>query len=264
MFSNLITLYSFKQQLLTFTYNDILNQYRGTFLGMIWVFIFPLLMLTLFTFVFGFIFQARWGSELSLEHYILMLFCGLILYQCFSDSLTKSSSAIISYSNYIKKIAIPSEIFPISKCITSIFNLFISLIILLIFSIYYNGFFYYTTFLLPFFLIPFFLTIFSFSLIISSISVFLRDLIQIVTFSMSVLFFISPILYPVTSLPIIIQKIIIFNPLTLPIEITRKLLIQGQLPDMFVFCMYFVISLFLLVIGYKFFKSLDSTFPEVI
>ena len=89
---------------------DVIGRYRGSFAGLLWSFINPLLMLVIYTFVFGVIFKARWNAQITSHfEYAVMLFAGLNINQFFSECANKAPALIIQNTNFVKKIVFPLE-----------------------------------------------------------------------------------------------------------------------------------------------------------
>ena len=124
-----------------FSKRDVLGRYRGSFLGLGWSLVAPLLMLSLYTFVFSTILQARWPgieSESSLL-YATNLFAGLIIINFISEVATKASTLIIGHANYVKRVVFPLEILGVSTVLSAAFHSAISIGLLLVFQLIATG-----------------------------------------------------------------------------------------------------------------------------
>ena len=112
---------------------EVIGRYRGSYFGILWSFINPLFMLAIYTFVFSMIFKARWNAESdSRTEYALILFAGLLVFNLFSECITKAPSLIQSNVNYVKKVVFPLEILPWVTLYSALFHGAISLIVWLI------------------------------------------------------------------------------------------------------------------------------------
>ena len=112
---------------------EVLGRYRGSVLGLMWSFFNPLFMLAVFTFVFSFIFQARWGGGSgSKPEFALVLFAGLIIFNLFAECINRAPGLILSNPNYVKKIVFPLEILPFVGLLSALFHALISLAVWLI------------------------------------------------------------------------------------------------------------------------------------
>ena len=116
------------------TWREVSGHYRGSFLGLGWSFIQPLLMLCIYTFVFSVVFQAKWGGDLGggRASFALILFLGLIVFNVFSETVGSAPSLILGHVNYVKKVVFPLEIFPIVRVLSVTINSSFSLAILLV------------------------------------------------------------------------------------------------------------------------------------
>jgi len=99
-----------------FTRREVEGRYKGSFLGLFWSFVTPLVMLLIYTFVFGVVFKSKWPSAKtgSLSEFAVTLFCGLIVFNIFSESVGRAAALVTSVPNYVKKVVFPLEILPIS------------------------------------------------------------------------------------------------------------------------------------------------------
>ena len=122
-----------KDLIFQFSIREITDKYKGSYFGLLWLFITPFVMLTVYTFVFSVIFKAKWSiaQEQSGIQFALILFCGLIIFNLFSECVTRSPSIINAHANYVKKINFPLEILPIAILMSALFHFIVNFIILL-------------------------------------------------------------------------------------------------------------------------------------
>jgi len=244
---------------------EVLGRYRGSFLGLLWSFVNPVLMLTVYTFVFGIVFQARWGhgSGDRLE-FALVLFAGLIVFNLFAECLTRAPGLVLSNVNYVKKVIFPLEILPWVSLGSALFHAAVSLGVLLLFLLLTGHGLMWTVWLLPIVLAPFLLLIQGLSWLLASIGVFVRDIGQVVGMAMTVLMFMSPIFYPADALPAVIRPWLFLNPLTFVIEQSRDVLIWGKLPDWTGLAVYALIALAVAWLGLFWFQKTRKGFADVL
>ena len=116
------------------TKREVIGRYRGSVLGLLWSFFNPILMLTIYTFVFSVVFKARWGSggESRFE-FALILFAGLIVFNLFAECVNRAPSLIVGNVNYVKKVVFPLEILPLVTMGAALFHCAISLGVLIVF-----------------------------------------------------------------------------------------------------------------------------------
>lgn len=262
--SGIVSLYANRSLLRSLVIRDIETRYRGTLLGFLWVVIYPLMMLALYAFVFGGVFNARWGSEGDVKDFVLMLYCGLVVHAVFSETLTRSPSAVLSNPSYVKKVVFPLELLPFSQLFAAIFNLTIGLGFMLLFLLFQYHAIPVTALFVPVVLFPLVVLTAGLAWFLAAIGIFFRDLGQIIGFAMSVLLFLSPIFYPASSAPKLAQKLIHLNPLTFPIEQLRTVMILGDQPDWLQWAGYFFVAIAVASAGLWVFQKARPAFADVI
>ena len=243
---------------------DISIKYKSTVLGFAWLVIQPLLMLLTYTFVFGIIFKSRWGGSGTIIDYVLLLFSGLTVYTCFSDTVNRVTSVIKSQPNLVKKVVFPLEVLPIVIVASSLYSSLVNFILIVVLSLVFKFSIPSTALLLPIYLIPFLLMLAGFAWCISSLSVFLPDLSQVITFVSSLLLFLSPVFFPLTSVPEQIRFLLYLNPITIPVQIFRQLIILGEIPNIVEFLVYSFASIVVYKFGFKIFSRTKIYFADVI
>lgn len=213
---------------------ELYQRYRGTYLGLLWAFISPLLMLLVYTFVFAVIFQARWregSADAPMAEFGLTLFAGLIPFNVFSEVAGQAPRMILSVPNFAKKVVFPLEILPLVAVLAAILHSLFSVCILLIACFAFLGFFSSTLFFLPLAYAPLFFLCLSTGWILASLGVYIRDINQIVTVIIQILFFLSPVFYPITAIPPSMRWFFNINPLTTILNSFRETLLwQNLLP----------------------------------
>jgi lipopolysaccharide transport system permease protein len=221
-------------------------------------------MLGVYTFVFAGVFQARWGGDGNLIAFVLMLYCGLIVYALAAETLSRSPTVIIGNPSYVKKVVFPLEILPLSQLGAAIFNMLVSLTLLIIFTGYHQGFFYYTLAYLPLILLPYIILIAGAAWFFAALGVFFRDVSQLVTISLSVLLFLSPVFYPSSAVPKTAQYLLTLNPLTFPIEQLRQVILLGEHPNLMGIATYTGAALTFALLGLWIFQKSRAAFPDVL
>ncbi|MBC7126082.1 MAG: ABC transporter permease [Bacteroidales bacterium] len=244
---------------------EVLGRYRGSALGLLWSFFNPLFMLTVYTFVFSVVFQARWGSGTgSKTEFALLLFAGLIIFNLFSECFMRAPSIILSNPNYVKKVVFPLEILPFVVLLSALYHALISLGVWFIAYTVLFGVPYKTIFFLPLIILPFCFFIMGISWILASLGVFLRDVSQFIAILTTVLLFLSPIFYPATALPEFYRNFIYLNPLTTVIEQTRGTLFWGEMPNFIITLCYWLATALFAWIGFAWFQKTRKGFADVL
>jgi lipopolysaccharide transport system permease protein len=244
---------------------EVIGRYRGSYFGILWSFINPLFMLTIYTFVFTVIFKARWNEQSdSKTEYALILFAGLLIFNLFSECITKAPSLILSNVNYVKKVVFPLEVLPWVSLYSALFHAAISLFVWLIAYVVYFGVPQITIFYLPMVVIPLVFMIMGISWVLTSLGVYLRDISQIIGIVVTALMFLSPIFYPINSLPERFQLLMMLNPLTIPVEEIRGCLFWGSVRNYGYLSAYWGASLLIFWAGFGWFQKTRKGFADVL
>ena len=244
---------------------DVIGRYKGSVIGIVWSFLHPVFMLAVYTFVFSIVFNARWGSgsDSKLE-FALVLFSGLVVFNLFSECVSRAPSLVLSNVSYVKRIVFPLEILPWVVMGSALFHALISLLVWFIFYSVFFGVPQITVFLFPVVILPLLLLTMGFSWFLSSLGVYLRDVAQFVSIIIPALLFLSPIFYPVSALPESYQLILHINPLTPAIEQVRSVLIWGNQPAWDVYIIYLSVASIIAWGGFAWFQHTRRGFADVL
>jgi lipopolysaccharide transport system permease protein len=225
----------------------------------------PLVLLAVYTFVFSVIFNSRWeaGSESKVE-FSLLLFCGLIVFNVFSESVNQASDLILNNANYVKKVVFPLELLPWVMIGTSLFHATTSLIVWLIAYTILVGAPSYTVLYAPFILIPFVLFVLGLCWFIAALGVYVRDISQLVSILTLVMMFLSPIFYPSSVIPSEYKGLMGLNPLLPVIEQFRNVLYWQKVPDFEVVAWYSLNSSLTAWFGFCWFQMTRRGFADVL
>jgi len=254
-----------RELIYTLVKREIASRYRGSALGILWSFLHPIFMLAIYTFVFSVVFKARWGSgSESKTEFALVLFAGLIVFNLFSECINRAPNLIITHANYVKKVVFPLEILPWVALGAALFQALVSLSVWLLFYILIFGTPHMTAWFFPMILVPILFITMGFSWLLASLGVYLRDVSQLVTIVTTVLMFLSPIFYPIASLPVKYQHFLQLSPLTPAIEGIRDVLFWGNLPTMWVYGLYLIVSITLAWLGFVWFQKSRKGFADVL
>ena len=250
------------------TKREIISRYRGSFLGILWTIINPILILAIYTFVFGFVFKVRLDQSSSSENdqfsFALLLFSGLIVYNIFSDCLSRSPGLVLANINYVKKIIFPLDILPWVNLGATLFHAAISLLVFLIALLLIKHSIYWTVIWIPVILTPFLLLTLGISWFLAATGVFVRDIGQFIGLALTMLLFLSPVFYPASALPESIRDYLFLNPLSFIIEQLRAVALYGQLPDWQGLAIYTLIGLIFAQIGFVWFEKTRKGFADVL
>jgi lipopolysaccharide transport system permease protein len=245
---------------------EVAGRYRGSLLGLFWSFVNPLLMLAVYTVVFGIVFQVRWGTRVEEGPigFAIVLFAGLIVHGLFAECIMRAPGLIVGNPSYVKRVVFPLEILPYVSLAAALFHAAISVLVLLAFYIATAGVPPLTVLLLPVVLAPFALLTLGLTWMLAALGVYLRDIGQITQPLVTVLLFLSPVFFPLSALPPALQPWLALNPLTFIIEEARAVLLWGRLPDWPGLALYALVALAIAWLGYYGFERTRRGFADVL
>lgn len=245
-------IYGYRELLFELVKRDLKKKYRRSSLGIIWSVLNPLLFMAITTIIFSTMFKNQ------IKDFPIYFLIGQVVYAFFAEATGLAQTGLIENGTLIKKVYTPKFIFPLSKIFFSLVNMSFSLIAILIITIFmgYN---------LPitsvlFFVPIFFVFVFSIGvgLMLSSLTVFYRDILHIYGIFLSLLSFFSATFYPIEIIPETYRVIVEYNPIYVFIYYFRTLVLDGQLPDMKLNILAMSYCLISLVLGYKIFKKNEN------
>lgn len=238
------TLLHFRHLLILMVKRDYVTRYRRNVLGIFWSLLNPLLSMLVLAMVFSQLFRD-WGDmpDVSFAVYILS---GMLIFNFFSESTTRAMGSIVASAGVIRKVYVPKYIFPVSNILSSVVNVGFTFIAFLFVFIVMREQFHWTLLLAP---IPIlYVLIFSLGvgMLLASMTVFFRDLTYLYGVFTTLLYFMTPIIYPVGILPDRIYHLIHLNPLFHYVEYFRQLAINGTMPGLWsnIICLGFALMAF--------------------
>ncbi len=221
-----------RQLFLKLLRRDFAERYRGSYLGLLWSLLLPLLSLLVFTFFFGVIFQMRWAGrgDASLGDLALILFVGMALYNFLAECLSRAPGLILAHPNYVKSVVFPLEMLPAVMVASALLTLTATLLVILLLQASLGSGLSWTALLLPAMVLPLALFVLGISGFLASLGVYIRDIQQLIVPLVQLMMFLSPVFYPVAALPEAMRPWLQINPLALAIEQTRGIILFGQWP----------------------------------
>lgn len=208
---------------------DFIGRYKGSIMGVAWSLLHPLIMLVIYTLVFSVAFKARWGGgEESKVSFALVLFSGMIVHGLFAECLNHAPGMILSKPNYVKKVVFPLEILPWVAICSALLHFLVSLGLLLVFCVFTGVSLKASVVFVPVIMLPLLLTTLGLTWLFASLGVYLRDTAQVMGVVTTVLMFLSPVFYKTSAFPEEYRILFALNPLTLPIEQLRDVMLWGN------------------------------------
>lgn len=235
---------------------DFKVKYKRSVLGILWSLLYPLLMMSVMAIVFSQMFKFNVEGV----NYLVYLMSGLIMFNYFSEASNVAMTSIVSNFSLMTKVYIPKYIFPLSKCLFVGINFLLTLIPLLLIiiltgapiNIYYV--------FLPYVFVCLFLFTVGIGFIMSTVSVFLRDMFYIYGILLTIWNYFTPVFYDLSIIPVNLQPLFKLNPLYQYITFVRTILLEARIPNLESFIWCGASALLVCLIGCFVFKSKQDKF----
>lgn len=251
--SQIANFLKYRYLLVQLVQRDFKVKYKRSLLGVVWSLLNPLFTMMILTLVFSTLFKS------NIPNFPVYFLCGSVMYNFFSESTNLSLGSIYSNASLIKKVYFPKYMFPFSKNLFSLVNLFTSFIAVIIVMIATKTPFHLTMLLSVIPIIYMFIFTVGISLILSCAAVFFRDLAHLYSIFLTALSFLTPIFYPIEILPKTILPIVELNPITQAIQMVRQLILLQEIPSIQDNLTLLAFSLVSLLIGVAiFYKKQDK------
>jgi len=241
---------------------DVLLRYRGTMFGVLWIFLSPLIMLVIFAFIFGQIFQARWPQQESGIPFWLLLYSGLIAFNLFAETISRAPASVRGYPSFVKKIIFPVSLLPLVPLGATLVHGGFNFLILLA-ALAWIGHLHPSILFFPLLITPLLLLALGLSWFFAAWGVFIKDMTQIVPVFVQMLMFLSPVFYPVSAVPEALRPIYHYNPLSTVIESCRATVI-GQPVEWGAWSLALIFCLIAAIMGYAFFQHSRDEFADAL
>lgn len=253
-----------RQLLFRLVERDIVGRYRGSFMGLAWSFLTPLIMLCLYTFVFSAVFKARWKGYETSTSYALVVFCGLIVHALLAECIGRAPQVVTSNPNYVKKMVFPLEIYAWVTVGSAVFHTLVSWLVLVVAQLVFGMGVPLTAVLFPVVLMPLVLGCLGVVWFLSALGVYYRDIVQMTGVLSTLLLFLAPVFYAADSLPPHYRQLIYLNPLTVILEQARQVQVFGAWPSPVTLLACYVVGLLIAYGGFHWFQKLRTGFADVI
>ena len=249
-------IYNYRELLKTNIKKEIRGKYKGSWLGVLWTFLNPLLMLAVYSFVFPYILRV------NVDNYTIFMIVALIPWNFFTTAIQSGTGSVVANGNILKKVYFPREIIPISITTSQSVNFLITCIIMAVFIIFSGVGFSVHALLFPLLVLIQYILILGLTFILSALTVFVRDIDHFVSVILMLGFYATPIVYQGEMLPKKFQIFLKLNPMAQLVEAYRSILYYHRMPDMTMLVIWGLGSVALLVVGYLIFKKLEKSFVE--
>lgn len=243
---------------------DVLGRYRGSFGGLFWALLNPLLLMLTYFFVFGVVLQARFAGDPSRSGFVLYFLAGMLPWLPFSEAAGRSPFVMLEHRNFVKKLVFPLEILPVTQVAAGLVTQAFALAIFLVFLLAARGHVPATLAWLPVLLAPQVLFTLGVCWFLAALGVYVRDLGQLIGFLLTLWFFLTPICYPEASLPAAAMAALSKNPMFVLVRGYRSILLEGTAPAFGPLWKLWLLSGAVFVLGHAWFFKLRKSFADVI
>lgn len=243
------------------------SNYRNSYLGILWAFLGPLMMVALFTLVFsevlGIKFREVTGD--STLNFGLFMYCGYVPFLAFSQALTQGVNVMRRNRDLVTKVVFPLELLPLTQVISSfIQNMFFGLLALQLLLVVLDQRVHWTILLLPLIMLPQLLFTLGASYLMAVFGTYVPDIKEGLRAFVRAMFFITPIVWPAGRVPESAQFLVTYNPLAFLVEAYRQLVLEGKLP-FGEWAVYFcLVAVTLFVVGLALFNRVKHNFGDKI
>ena len=251
------SMWQYRELIKNLTVAELKNRYQNTTLGFFWSILSPLLLALVLYFVFRSLFRQE-------ENFAINLLVGIMAWRFFLIGTTSSLSAIVGKPSLVTKVYIPRQILVLSTTLSSVISSLLEFLVLVPIIFVLLGHFPVT---IPLFLVIhllYFWLVFGIGLFLAALFVYLRDLNQIWEVLVSILFFCSPIIYPLSIVPDYLMPYYMFNPITRVIILYREVMVAGTLPSISHLVIVIGFGLIAYLVGGYAFGRLQRRFAEAL
>ncbi len=253
-------LWRFRYLLLLLVWRDVKGRYKQALFGFTWAILTPTFQAIVFWLVFGKLFRIPTGQV----PYLPLVFSGFIFWNFFSQSVSSAIVSITGNSNLVTKIAFPKEILIIASILGRIPDLIASFIVLIaILAFYHINLSVHALWVIPILIIEMILAL-AFGMFFASINVYFRDITAIVPILLMAWLFLTPVIYPLESIPAKYQLYAQLNPMAGILEGLRRAVLVGAPPEKISILLSITITFIFIIASYIFFKKLEKGFSDVI
>lgn len=261
----LANLWKNRHLLLQLWRRDFDMRYKNGILGIAWALLNPLLMLALYSFVFVFVFQMRWGAGPDTKGgFVILLFSGLVVHGFFAEFITRAPQLITTNVSYVKKVVFPLELLPLVPLLSAVVNFVVGMVLVALLLFYLQGSVPATIIFLPIVIGPYVLMVLGLSYFLAATGVFVRDLTHVAGMLSTIAMFASPVLFPIENVPEGYRAFLYANPLTLIVEQLRAVAILGNMPDWQSLFVYFIAAFIVFFLGFSWFHATRRGFADVL
>jgi lipopolysaccharide transport system permease protein len=259
-------LFQHRDLLIGFTVRHIQRQTKGSWLGLLWIFLNPLLMMMVYSVVFGMIMGGQFGMTENPGpfEYPLGIFIGLTVLGQLTESMTQSPGLILSYRNLVEKVVFPLHILPLAQVGSIFFKTLISALMALAGVLVFSNSVSWEFLWFPLILLPLLLISIGIGYLLAALGVYFRDLQQLMAVVGTILFYSSAVFYPVNRIPPELYAWLKFNPVLQAVELSRDVLLWNIPMDPVRLLYLYGVGIVSIIVGFWSFQRLRSGFADVL
>jgi ABC-type polysaccharide/polyol phosphate export permease len=263
-FGSISTLVERRWLIWYFVQRQLSQNYRGSFLGIFWIFLGPLLMIVLYTLVFSEIIGLRFREGGTVANFGLYLYCGLIPFMAYADTVNKSVGSIRANSSLVQKVVFPLEILPLSTAATAVINQVFGFMGLILLVALLEQKLYWTIVFIPAIMVLQLLFMLGLGYLGALVGTYLPDVQETLKAVVRASFFITPILWPPERIPDNLSFLVEYNPLAYLVDAYRGVVLEGRLPAPPETLWFTLFAAALLVVGFVLFNRVKQHFADLI
>lgn len=259
MIRNLKELWKFRALVVALVGRHLRARYRGSVLGFVWSFLNPLCLIAVYALVFRYYIRFN-----DVDNYTLMLFVGLLPWIWFSSGLLEATGAISGGGSLVTKAIFPPHVLPTVSVLTNLMNFLFAMPLLIGFMFISGVIPQVSMVVVPLIILLELIFLLGLGLALAALNVFYRDIQHILGNLMTLWFFLTPVLYPVTNVPERFRFTLYLNPVSLFTEMYHATILQGQFPELKMLGVATAISLLTFLLGNKIFNRYREGFAELV
>jgi lipopolysaccharide transport system permease protein len=247
------------------TRREIESRHKGTFGGLYWYAIQNVVLVAIYSTVFGSVFRTRWSEEgLGEADFTIALFIGLTIFNLVAETMNRAPASIVQNANLVKKVVFPLQVLPVVTVGASLFNFVIAVAIMVVAALLLSVPLSWKGLWLPVIVLPVPLLALGLSWGLAALGVYMRDIGQVIGLTTTAMMFLSPLFYPASSVPKHLAPVLLANPITIPLEQARAVLLFGRDPDPVALGLYWIAAVAVALLGYWFFQRTRRGFADVL
>ena len=260
----LLSVWKNRKLIRTLVQRDILSRYRGSFGGVLWTLLNPLLLMVTYFFVFGVVLQSRFAGDSSRSGFALYFLAGMLPWLAFSEAAGRAPVVLHENKTLIKKVVFPVEILPVDLVAAGLVSEFFGLCLFLLALVLTRGGVPSTVVWLPVLIIPQLLFTAGVAWLLAALGAFVRDLAQIMGFLLTLWFFLTPICYPETQIPASAARLLLHNPIYQLVRGYRAVLLEHQAPAPHMLVQLWIVALLFCIAGHALYRKLRHQFADAL